>query len=83
MEDSMSIDKMSALSAWQYSEVPEEEDHKEKLTQLVVAIIPNALLSWEGDLGKPEDKAEFARETVDLAEAVMLEINKRNTPQEK
>lgn len=60
--------------------ISNDEAYRVALAKVVVAIAPGCLDSWENP-GESFDKDIFAKETVDLAEAIMAEISNRNAPE--
>ena len=54
----------------------DHEQYRDRLLKIVAAIAPACLECWDG----PHDKDAMAKETVDLAEALLKETLKRTSP---
>lgn len=57
-----------------------DDAHKGSLAKMVAAIVPSCILLWEAIDEEFSDKAAFAKQTVDIAEALLKEISKRKYP---
>lgn len=61
--------------------ISDDDAYRVALAKVVVAIAPTCLETWDGsDDSNQFDKESFAKETVDLAEALLAEVNKRLYP---